>query len=184
LKPIFSSHLILDACCILNICATGHFSEILSSLPSACFVSEVVRSKELKSLHRLEADYLQGSSQFNEVIVQGLLQVVDFETEAEQISFLDYIMELGDDGESATFALAGQRGWAVATDDRKAISFARQNFPEMKIISTPQIIHDWATQNKVDAQRLKSILEQVHKIGKYQPGRHELLFDWWMNAIQ
>jgi putative transposase len=48
------SHIVLDACCMLNFCASGHFIEILKSIPAQMVVTEVVRDKELITLQSLK----------------------------------------------------------------------------------------------------------------------------------
>jgi hypothetical protein len=51
MMDIAHSHVILDACCILNFCASGHFLAILQSIPARVAVTQVVREEELKTLH-------------------------------------------------------------------------------------------------------------------------------------
>ncbi len=113
---ISHSHVVLDACCVLNFCASGRFTEILKSIPARVVVTEVVREKELIALKRLEEEENESAAQFETAIIQGLLGVVDFESESEEEAFVNYAFELGDDGESATCAIAIQRGWAIATE--------------------------------------------------------------------
>lgn len=180
---VSSNHVILDACCILNFCASGYFLEILASVPDICVVSEVVTRKELLTLQRMESEFLNGAMQFETAIKQGLLRVTDFQNEAEQTRFINYAFELGDDGESASFAIASHRDWSVATDDRKAISFAQRELPDITILSTPHILrHYWAEQT--NPTELKKALYQIRSIGKYAPRKQDPLYDWWANILQ
>ncbi|MGB7251403.1 MAG: hypothetical protein WBC73_20885, partial [Phormidesmis sp.] len=96
------SHVVLDACCILNFSASGHFLEILKAIPAQVVVTEVVRKQELITLQRLKNEENEGAVQFETAIAQGLLSVVDFESDKEKEMFVNYVFELGDDGESAT----------------------------------------------------------------------------------
>lgn len=59
------SHLILDACCILNFCASGYLIEILKSIPVQVTVTEVVREKELITLMMVSRQLAR--SRFNAV---------------------------------------------------------------------------------------------------------------------
>ena len=72
------SHVVLDACCVLNFCASGHFMAILKSIPAQVVVTEVVRQKELITLQRFKDEENEGAIQFETAITQGLLSVVDF----------------------------------------------------------------------------------------------------------
>lgn len=178
------SHLILDACCILNFCASGHFLDILGSISSTCMVSESVKTKELLTLQRMEAEYLAGTHQFEAALQQGLLQITDFQSEQEQETFINYLFELRDDGESATLAIAAHRYWAIATDDRKAISFAQLEIPTIQIVSTLQAMKHWADQKEINVLTLKQALYQIQSIGKYVPRKQDPLYSWWARILQ
>ena len=116
------SHILLDACCVLNCSASGNLIGILQTIPAQVAVTQVVQERELKTLQRLEDEENEAAIKFEQAIAQGLLEVVDFRSEEEAESFVNYVAILGDDGESATCAIAIYRGWAIATDDKKAIS--------------------------------------------------------------
>ncbi|MGM3305077.1 hypothetical protein ACSQ6I_03675 [Anabaena sp. WFMT] len=147
---ITHSHVLLDACCVLNLCATGQFLAILKSLPAEIVVTTVVQERELNTLQRLQEEENYAVLEFEEAIQQGLLKVVAFESEEEEESFVNYAVDL-DDGESATCAIAVHRKWAIATDDRKAISFIQKEAPYLQILSTPEIIKHWSEKESIDS---------------------------------
>lgn len=101
---IAHSHVLVDACCILNFCASGKLLAILKSISAQVAVTLVVQDLELKTLQRLENENNEGVIQFETAIAQGLLTVVDFESEDEAESYVNYAAILKDDGESATCA--------------------------------------------------------------------------------
>lgn len=181
---ISHSHIVLDACCILNFCASGKFIEILKSIPAQVVVTEVVREKELLILQRLKDEENEGATQFETAILQGLLLVVDFESEIEEETFINYAFELGDDGESATCAIALHRSWAIATDDKKAISFSQQEAPHLQILSTLEIIKVWSEEANLAPAELRAILGAIRIKGRYIPPRNHPLLNWWKNLMQ
>ncbi|MGB7440710.1 MAG: hypothetical protein WA919_06550 [Coleofasciculaceae cyanobacterium] len=178
------SHLVLDACCVLNFCASGHFIEILKSIPAQVVVTEVVKEKELITLQRLKDEDNEGSIQFETAIKQGLLLVVDFESELEEEAFVNYAFELGDDGESATCAIATHRGWAIATDDRRAISFFQKEIPHLQVLSTLEIIQNCAEEANLASHELQTALSAIRTKGRYIPHRNHPLLSWWENLMQ
>lgn len=178
------SHLVLDACCILNFCASGHFIEILKSIPAQIVVTEVVRDKELITLQRLENAENTGAIQFEEAIVEGLILVVDFESELEEETFINYVFELGDDGESATFAIAVNRGWAIATDDKRATTFFRKEAPHLQVLSTLEIIKYWSEEANLTPTELRTVLAAIQTGGRYRPHKNHSLISWWEKSIQ
>ncbi|MFB2893046.1 hypothetical protein ACE1CI_09050 [Aerosakkonemataceae cyanobacterium BLCC-F50] len=178
------SHVVLDACCILNFCASGNFIAILKAIPAQVVVTEVVKSQELLTLQRLENEENEGAIQFETAIEQGLLSVVDFESEAEEETFVNYAFELGDDGESATCAIAFHRGWAIATDDRKAISFFQKEAPHLQILSTLEVIKYWSEEVNLDVAELRLALDTMRIKGRYIPHRNHPLLTWWQSYIK
>ena len=178
------SHIVLDACCILNFCASGHFIAILKSIPVEVVVTQVVREKELITLQRLKNEENDSVIQFETAITQGLLSVVDFESELEEETFVNYAFELGDDGESATCAIAFHRGWAIATDDKKAISFSQKEAPHLQVLSTLEIIKNWSEQTNLTSTELCNILGAIRTKGRYTPHRNHPLLNWWENLMK
>lgn len=180
---IAHSHVLLDACCILNFSASGHLLEILQAIPAQVAVPQVVRERELKTLQRLENEENEGATQFEAAITQGVLIVVDFKSEAEETSFVNYVFELGDDGESACCAIAVHRGWAIVTDDKKAISFIQREISQQQIISTPEIIKHWSEKVSLDASVLRDALKAIRVKGRYLPRKNHPLLSWWQAAL-
>ena len=177
------SHLILDACCVLNLCASGSFLSILKTIPAQVVVTEVVKQRELKTLQHLTFEDKDGAIQLERSIQQGLLLVVDFESESEEETFINYVFEMGDDGESATFAIASHRRWAVATDDKKAISFFQKEEPDIQILSTLEIIKHWSEVENINSADLKNALNSVRVRGRYLPAQRHPLYNWWELVI-
>jgi len=178
------SHVILDACCVLNFFASGNFLEILKAIPTSVAVTEVVRKQELKTFQRLEDEENEGAIQLETAIRHGLIEIVDFESEKEEETFVNYAFELGDDGESATGAIAVHRGWAIATDDKKATSFFRQDAPHLQIISTLDCIKYWSEVTNLDRAKLHIVLKNIRVKGRYMPPRNHLLFTWWESMMK
>ncbi|MFO8040230.1 MAG: hypothetical protein R6U67_12365 [Sodalinema sp.] len=181
------SHIVLDACCLLNISASGQFTSILESIPTQAVVTEVVRERELITLTNLQDQESQGKSniiEFEKSIANELLLVVDFESEREEELFINYVAEMKDDGESATLAIGVNRGWAIATDDRKAISFAKTQSDSLKIFSSLDIIKNWADRRKVSQPQLREVLTAIRVQGRYIPHKNHPLLSWWEKSIQ
>jgi hypothetical protein len=181
---IAHSHVLLDACCVLNFSASGRFLDILSAIPAQVVVTEVVRGRELQTLQRLKTEDNEAAIQFETAISKGLLRVTDFESDAEAEAFVNYAFAMGDDGESATGAITVHRGWAIATDDKKAISFFRQEVPQLKIISTLEAVKYWSEQSGLNASELRNVLEAIRVNGRYIPHNDHPLQGWWKSAMK
>lgn len=178
------SHVVLDACCVLNFCASGHLIEIVKSVPAQVVVTEVVRERELLTLQRLTGENNEDANQFETAIKKGLLSVIDFNSENEEETFVNYVFELGDDGESATCAIAVHREWAIATDDKKAISFFEREAPHLQILSTLEIVKHWSETGDISSATLPSALTAIQTRGHYMPHRNHPLRHWWEDKMQ
>lgn len=178
------SHVVLDACCILNFCASGHLIEIVKSIPAQVVVTEVVRERELLTLQRLTNENNEDVNQFEAAIEKGLLSVIDFNSESEEETFVNYVFELGDDGESATCAIAVHQEWAIATDDKKAISFFQREAPHLQILSTLAIVKNWSETGNLSSATLRSALTAIRTRGRYMPHHNHPLLRWWEDMVQ
>ncbi|MEM1171198.1 MAG: type II toxin-antitoxin system VapC family toxin [Cyanobacteria bacterium P01_H01_bin.35] len=179
----FSSHLILDTCCLINFWASGYPLEILKVIPAQVAVTQVVLEEELQILQRLKNEGDESATQFEIAIDQDIVKIVDFESEAEAETFLNYLANNLGDGEAATSAIAFHRGWAIATDDRRAIPFIQQEAPHIEIFSTPEIIKYWSEERKIDFPQLSEALNAVEKKGRYSPPKSHHLRSWWENYL-
>ena len=178
------SHVVLDACCILNFCASGYLIEILRSIPAQVVVTEVVRERELLTLQQLTDENGQDVNPLETAIEKGLLSVTDFNSESEEETFVNYVFELGDDGESATCAIAVHREWAVATDDKKAISFFQREAPHLQILSTLAIVKHWSERESLSSTILRAALIAIRTRGRYIPHRNHPLLSWWEDIMR
>ena len=169
------SHLLIDTCCLLNLCASGELLNILQVISisaQATIVEEVKR--ELLEIENIE--------QFEDALKQGLLSIVDFESEIEETTFVNYAVNL-DAGEAATGAIAIHRNWAIATDDKKATKFLSQESPSLQIISTPEIIKYWSETANIEPLKLSNVLNEIRIKARYFPHKNHLLKNWWETVI-
>ena len=176
MMKIETSHIILDACCILNLSASGNLLEILVAIPARVAVSQVVKQEELKTLPGPEKE-------LEAAIAQGLLVVVDFESEEEEITYINYAVDL-DDGESATGAIAVCRGWAIATDDKGAKSFFAREVPNLQVVSTLEMVKHWSETVELELSALRDVLLSIRVKGRYMPRKNHPLRDWWEMRIK
>ena len=89
-----------------------------------------------------------------------------------------------DDGEAATIAIANERNWPLATDDRKAQRLARANTPPLKFVTTTTLLRCWATENDEPAPRISAALRNIEARGAFAPRRNDPDRAWWNRARQ
>jgi predicted nucleic acid-binding protein len=179
---VFSQEcVILDACCIINLYASGQMGNILKSIPKSVTVAAYVHAKEVMRIHGgPNGDITQKYERIDlqPFINSGLLTIVSPETEAENLAFVNFATAL-DDGEAITGAIALHRNWSIATDDRKATSFFTQNMPHIQTISTPELIKYWVDTTHPPVEVLCTALQQVRTRARYEPDKRHKLYSWW-----
>jgi hypothetical protein len=89
-----------------------------------------------------------------------------------------------DDGDSATAAIAVHRQWAMATDDKRAISFFRHETPQLQVLSTLEIVKHWSEEAGIDSQTLRGVLNLIRVKGQYMPPKSHPLQSWWETGRQ
>ena len=73
---------------------------------------------------------------------EDLIRVMRLESEEEERTFVD-LAALMDDGEAVTGAIALHRGYAVATDDRKARRILAERPRSITLVSTLDLLKLW-----------------------------------------
>lgn len=182
MKTVFThGAVILDACCLINLHASGQMKSILESLNVSLFIAEYVHTEELSSLKSgFDVGEVQVDEQSNLdfLIRAGIIAAVSFESEIEQNLFVNLAVDM-DDGEAATAALAVTRNWALGTDDRRAMAYLRQRNMNLPFVSTLEIIKFWADVTPASNDAVKSALTNVRVRGRYKPKSSHPLHSWW-----
>lgn len=181
---ITHSYVILDACCVINLCASGHLSDTLTTIPATVAVVEVVHNDELLKMPPVGVGPDKQSEDIASIFSKGLLQIARFESEVEQENFVNIAAILGDDGESATIALAMQRNRAIATDDKSALDFIRRESANLQTITTPDLIKHWSEIRGPAPGTLRDALTSISVNGHYDPPREHPFRDWWYFSMR
>ena len=175
--------LLLDASCLLNLYATGRLLEIAQALAWQLAVVDYVMEQEALYVRIIGQFDEQGETvpvDLSQLVDGGLLVVVRLETASEEAHFVELAANL-DDGEAMTGAIGRNRGYAVAIDDRKARRVLGEWAPELRLISTLGLIHQWSA--TVPAQEVTRALEAMRYGARYVPGNRDPLYRWWRDLI-
>ena len=177
--------LILDACCLLNLYATGRLREFATALPYQLAVADYVFERE--ALYVWLPDSTSGSTERTRIdastlVAEGLITVVRLDHPEEEALFVDLAVSV-DDGEAVTGALALCRGYLVATDDRKARRILSERGQGVGLVSTLELVKSWAEAASVDASELRNALEAIRSGASYVPGERNPLYEWWHDLM-
>jgi len=174
------NHLILDACCIINLYASRRLGEILTALPGSTTVSDYVYRESGWVYDGPDDNARQTKAPINlQPFIQAeLLSLVSIDSEAERSKFIHFAAHL-DDGESCIGAIAVCRNWAVATDDKKAINLFYREAPDLQIVSTLELVKYWVDTTQPSVDTVRTALRNIRLRANYKPGAKHILYDWW-----
>lgn len=168
--------IILDACCVLNFAATGCFGEILRGLSCRFHVGSRARG-EAQWLRVPDADERERVD-LESLFGMGLLEEQMLQQPREEALFVELGAAL-EDGEAEAAALAIMRGYALATDDRKARRVVLERTTDLRLYTTLEIIREWQICCAVTDAVIAAALGRMADRATYRPRRTDPLWDWW-----
>ena len=185
-EDIVFSHecIILDACCVINLYASGQMERILRSISKSVAVAAYVRDKEaLRVLSGIKGDPAQKYERIDlqPFIDDQLLTVVSPKSEEEFMTFINFAAALGGDGEAVTGAIALHRNWSIGSDDRRATSYFAQQMPHIQLISTPELIKHWVDTDDPVFEIISMTLQKIRIKARYEPHTKHNLYHWWQS---
>jgi hypothetical protein len=193
----------LDACCAINVLASGAAEEILRSLPCQVAVTPRVLEEDVLYVRdgperepaedgpELELGLTASDDPaiiIHEVGLQplvdcGAIGAADPLSDEELETFVTLALEL-DDGEAETAAAALCRGGAVATDDKKAIRVLGLHAPGLVILRTSALLETWAVSRSVPGARVREVLVAIERKASFLPPRDDPERGWWVRMVE
>ena len=174
---------IIDACCLINLYASGKPIEVIRAFGGDFFIPRQVRNEALMIRKRDEEDgtnYVSEPIDLSKALGAGDICECQVEERIENDYFVRYAMEL-DDGEAACMAIAKCRGWAIATDDRKAIRLAKSE--EVGVVTTPELVYRWAKIAKPKDSEVAQALRNIELFARFRLGESAAHYRWWMQLV-
>jgi predicted nucleic acid-binding protein len=173
--------IVLDTSVALNLLATGAGLAALESLEVWSFVCSAVVDETIyiRGDHPTEA---HEAVSINPWLRSGTVKIVDPASPEEEKLYVQFAADL-DDGEAMSLAICRARGYAFATDDRKARRIAGQLAgPRVPLLSTSQIVHRWAARTGATPGELKRVLSAIELRARFIPPHDDPLREWWIRA--
>ena len=136
---------VIDACCLIDLFASGHAEAILRAAAFDWHVPVAVQN-EVQFVRQHDPQQpgqtIAVAADFAPLFSSAVLCVCRPEDNQELTRFTQYAAVFRSDGEAMCLAIAESRGWIVATDDRKAIRTGQA--AGLTVISCPELVKIWA----------------------------------------
>jgi predicted nucleic acid-binding protein len=175
---------VIDACCLIDLLASGDAEVILRSSGFAWHLPSAVQS-EVKYCRQHDpvqpGKFTVVTADLSGLISSGLLTVCHPANQQELDQFIHYAAMFRSDGEAMCLALAEQRHWFVATDDRRAIRVAQQ--AGLPVISCPELVKAWADATGPNQAVLNRVLQNIQSLAQFRPNATMPEHQWWLDQL-
>src|SRR6266568_2732323 len=174
---------ILDACVIINLYASGYMQSVLESIPKPTSIAAYVYEMEAQRIYTGTDDDVAKETELINLrsLVDGkLLRVVPLEDGPEAAAAVSFSATTRlDTGEAISAAIAVHRSWSLATDDKTAISFLMREMPQLHLVSTPELLKHWVDAARPHFTVASLALGNIRKRARYEPHFDHPLYEWW-----
>jgi predicted nucleic acid-binding protein len=171
------SDAIIDACCLINFCASGDLEGTLSAMNWSWHVTRLAMAEStfIRVVDENGDTRLERIT-FDRTLATGALKVCEIEGEQEAGLYVRLAADL-DDGEAMALAIAKGRGWFLATDDKKARRIAMELGAQ--VVTTPQVMRRWAEAGRVGQSVVRSVLQRIEFGARFSPSEGSPEGEWW-----
>lgn len=174
----------IDACCLIDLLASGHAEAILRATGYTWYLPSTVHG-EVQHVRQhdpaQQGQFLRVPVDLSPLIASGLLTPCDPGNPAKQERYVHFATLFRSDGEAMCIALAEQRGWSFASDDRKAIRIAQQ--AGLTVVSCPELLKCWAATTTPDEATLRRALLDIETLAQFRPYPALPEHPWWVNIL-
>ena len=171
---------VIDACCLIDLLASGHADAILRATGHAWHLPSSVQA-EVQYVRQYDPDkagsYQNVPVDLTPFVTSGVLTICEPDDAQEQAQYVHYASLFRSDGEAMCLALAECRGWTVATDDRKAIVVAQK--AELTVVSCPELVKAWVDATRPDSSTLIQVLIDIQTLAQFRPNADLPAYKWW-----
>lgn len=172
---------VLDACCTLNLYATGEMAAILEALPHSFVIGTRCRAES--QWVKTETPGEREKVDLVPLLEAELLEEQSLEGSRETALFVE-LSSYMEDGEAEAAALAIIRGYLLATDERKVCRVLASKYPALRIQSTAELLHEWQIRCRLPDKACSDILKRVTLRATFSPPRSDKHRDWWLKHTE
>ena len=171
---------VLDTCCLVNLAAIDGTLDCLASFALTWYVPTAVQAEGI--FIRAAADSrVVHQIELTAAISAGTVQICVPADDAEHAMYVEFAFSLGD-GEAMALAIAKNRGWRVATDDRKARITA--DAVGVSVVTTPELLQHWASHTARSMAEITRALRRIETLARFAPAEDSPAARWWRKVLE
>jgi len=167
----------LDACVLINLCATDRVAEIATTLDVRFVIARQVSDEAMYLRPPPACEQPPTPIDVAGLAADGTVEIVDLRRE-ELVTFVAAAGTL-DDGEAATLAISIHRGLKLATDDRAALRLIASEHPELNVVRTSQLMRGYSERAGLSAAQVAAYLAAIEHRASFVPSPSDPTAEWW-----
>lgn len=182
--------LYVDGGVLANLCVADNAAEILAALPYHCMLLPDM----LHTCYPIDnATHGAGNpgdeeehTQYVEVRVlvdQGVLHMCPT-WDSDHMQFVVGLTDRFSDRAAHIVAWALVRGGAVGSDDPRTRRLTQEFFPEIRLVTTPELIQLWQHTTGVPADETRTVIQQIRQRAFFAPAASDPLHAWWLSHLE
>jgi hypothetical protein len=169
------SEVYLDGGVLLNLSVLDQATEIFATLPVQCMIAPVMDTETYELGNEDEPHTIT----VHTFVTQGVMMIADPLQEEGQQLMLELACQ-GVRGSLAYLAAAATIQQAkLATDSNRSVQLLRQLLPQLPLLTTATLLHEWQQEQHIDEQSMLDVLHQVEERARFTPPEHDPLCAWW-----
>lgn len=171
---------VLDTCCLVNLAAIDGTLECLANFELIWYVPTAVQAEGIfirtaadsREVRRIDLDTAVSS---------GVVKICAPADDTENALYVEFALSL-DDGEAMALAIAKNRRWRLATDDRKARLRAKD--VGVTSVTTPELVQLWASRTGCSAVEVANALRRIETLARFVPSGDSPGARWWRKVLE
>lgn len=176
---------IIDSCCLIDVLASGHAESVLRACGHTWHMPVAVQG-EVQFIRQPDpadsSKFIMVPVDLSGMISAGVLTPCKPDVEGEFDLFTQYAALFGSDGEAMCLALAENRGWLIATDDKQAISIGQG--AGLTVVSSPELLKLWADTLAIKEAVVAKALTDIEIYARFRPNQTMPECQWWLDQCQ
>lgn len=177
--------LIIDACCMINVLATGRELALAEALDLTLLMSARAHSEALylssppddEGVRRRELASTAGLRACGRLALRAL------DGDEFVNAFVDCAARLRD-ADASCVAFAGVSRLPLVTDDAKERKVARSLFPQIELVSTLDLVHDAIMALKMPEPEVFQLVHDLRWRGNFAPPKRDARAGWYVDLLR
>ena len=183
MKPLSGALVVTDACCLINLYATGRTDEVVTHLDLTMIMPPAVLA-QARSL-RGPRDLVTEEHTRIPIDTAPLVEAGRLRTEEPDDALVVEGVVAGlSQTDASALAVARQLGTPLLTDDGKILRITRELAPHIECIGTLDLVRAYVEVGRLTPEEVVLLFDRLREAGRFVPGPRTPGYAWYREAMK